>query len=161
MTPDQRKGRPSTFRPEAVQLAETGITQPEIAEALGTTNRTISRWALQYQEFRAALDRGLARREAERRLAETAPLREAASKLRRMIADALAFDGAWEGPKDRGSAAGTLDGALTSTTRMLSRPRLAQARRERQIIRYSLSDPEPDLAFDCDPVELLDPRSDC
>ena len=70
MTQNQRQGRPSSYCAEAIQLARSGITQPEIAAALSCSNRTLSRWALKYPDFRAGLDRGLARRTAERRWAE-------------------------------------------------------------------------------------------
>jgi len=155
-----QQGRPSGFRPEVVQLAKTGITQPEIAAELGCTNRTLSRWALRYPEFRAALDRGLVRRKAERRAAAAAPLRKAASELRRMIADAMIFGGACEAPLgEYGSDDSTLDGAFTSTTRSVPHHGIAQARRERQAVRYSPVEAEPDPS-DGEPVELLDPRSD-
>jgi transposase-like protein len=165
MVPKQRKGgRPPSYRPEACRVAERGTTQPEIAAELGVTNRTLSRWALKYPEFRAALDRGLVRRAAERRWAETAPLRAAASELRRMIADAATFDDL--GDSARVDQAAVLPDDPTGSDATQSPPRdlsttpsPEERRAARRSTRYMLPDPEPDLAFDGEPVELLDPRA--
>lgn len=155
----QRKGgRPSSYRPEACQVAERGATQPEIATELGVTNRTLSRWALKYPEFRAALDRGLARRAAELRWAETAPLRAAASELRRMIAEARKLTEAEKGGlEDNSSDASTRDGSLTSTNPIKSCQSLARARRKGYTIWHNPTEAEPDPTSG-EPVELLDPR---
>ncbi|MET2825829.1 hypothetical protein [Mesorhizobium shangrilense] len=99
--PKKGVGRPTTFRPEARQLAERGAMLVEIAAELGCTDRTISRWRLKYAEFRDALDRGRDRRaaelvanalEARRRDAEVkaageSALREAALALLEMLKD--------------------------------------------------------------------------
>ena len=157
-------GRPSTYRPEAAQIAARGATQPEIAAVLGCTNRTLSRWALQHPEFRAALDRGLVRRAEKRRWAETAPLRAAASELQRIIADAITFKDLGDGARvDK--AAVLPDGptgsdATQSPPRGLSTaPNPEERRSARRSARCMLPDPEPDLVFDGEPVELLDPRA--
>lgn len=155
-----RIGRPSGFRPEAIQLAKTGITQPDLAAELGVTNRTLSRWALKYPEFRAALDRGLVRRAAERRWAETAPLRAAAAELRRMIAEARTNAGACEGPaEDGGRTVATSDGGLISTPSIAPQDDIRRTRRERISAWHEPTEDEEDPSHG-EPVELLDPRSD-
>lgn len=160
MAQNQQQGRPSGYRAEAAQLAESGMTQIEIAALLGCTNRTLSRWALKYPAFRAALDRGLGRRAADRRRAETAPLRAAAAELWRMIADAHSGAGACEAPlEDNGGDACTPAEVFASTKLRSSGQGLARRRRERLSARYSPLDAEPD-PFDGEPVEMLDPRSE-
>jgi hypothetical protein len=157
-------GRPSNYRPEAAQIAARGATQPEIAAVLGCTNRTLSRWALRYPEFRTALDRGLVRRAAEQRGAETAPPRSAASELRRMIADAITFEDL--GDSARVDQAAVLPDGPTGSDATQSPPRglrtapsPEERRAARRSARYKLRDPESDLVFDGEPVELLDPRA--
>lgn len=144
-------GRPSGFGPDALELAASGRTQPDIAAELGITNRTLSRWALQLPEFRAALDRGLARREAEQRAAETAPLREAASNLLRMVADAMAASAPTVDPATGVPPSPPPEPASTPSER---------ARSPRHPARYVQLEPEPEPdVFDGEPIELLDPRS--
>jgi transposase-like protein len=153
-------GRPSSYRPEACQVAKRGATQPEIAAELGCTNRTLSRWALKYPEFRTALDRGLVRRAAEKRWAETAPLRAATAELRRMVADAMASHGSDDGARVNGPAGLPHGSTGFDTTNTPARDLgTLPGPEERRAARYTVPDPEPDLAFDGEPVELLDPRS--
>lgn len=90
------------------------------------------------------------------RAAAAAPLRKAASELLRMIADARASTGASKAPTEyRGNDTSTLDGALTSTTRIVPHQDIAHARRAAQ---YTPVEPETDPS-NGEPVELLDPRS--
>lgn len=156
MEPERRKGgRPSHYRTGAAIIAARGATQPEIAAELGCTNRTISRWALLYPEFRAALDRGLVRRAAEQRWAETAPLRAAATELRRMIAQALAPADTFEAPiEDRSGGASASDRCLTST--ITSSPQVGGRSdfASPRMLAENQQDTSPG-----EPFELLDPRS--
>ena len=152
MSQNQRYGRPSNYRPAAIRLAESGRTQPEIAAELGCTNRTLSRWSLQYPEFRAALDRGLARREAERRASELIPLREAATALQQLLAGAVG-----EPP-----TASTEVPAVPADFSPHETPISADASRSpdkpsRHPARYLPPEPEPALS-NGDPIDLLDPR---
>ncbi|CAH2407071.1 helix-turn-helix domain-containing protein [Mesorhizobium escarrei] len=59
LTAPKKGGRPPTYRSEAAAaLAEQGATLAEIAAELKCTVRTVSRWRLNYAEFREALDLG-------------------------------------------------------------------------------------------------------
>ena len=55
------KGGPSKFQPEYIEIAtrlcERGLTDEDIAEALGVSHRTIHSWKRQHEEFAAALKR--------------------------------------------------------------------------------------------------------
>lgn len=55
-------GRPSEYRPEYASLAATmainGATDDEIADEIGVSVRTISRWYNKYPEFRQAVSYG-------------------------------------------------------------------------------------------------------
>ncbi|TGQ16375.1 MULTISPECIES: helix-turn-helix domain-containing protein [unclassified Mesorhizobium] len=134
-------GRPPTYQArKAIRLAETGIAQPEIAAKLGVTNRTLSRWALTYPDFREALDRGIAkrvaaldkrraevaeRRAAERRsieaaeAAERAAVRENARALRQLIEEALR---AADEPAETNSASGKPLSAPDASVRPADHP---------------------------------------
>lgn len=58
----RRRGRPSLFTQRAIQLAESGLYQDDIARALDVSLRALARWRIRYPEFKAALARGRARR---------------------------------------------------------------------------------------------------
>ena len=140
-------GRPTNYRAEACRVAERGGTQPEIAAELRVTNRTLSRWALRYAEFRSALDRGLVRRSAKQRWAETAPLREAALELRRMIANAI-----------EGSGSSTSNAAGHGSSNCDRAHSLSRACREPSAAWNAPAEVEPYPSYG-EPIELLDPRS--
>jgi len=60
--PPRKRGRPSGYRAEfaaqAREMCEGGATDFEVARALGTTDRNLYRWAIEYPEFRQALKLG-------------------------------------------------------------------------------------------------------
>ncbi|WP_352937837.1 helix-turn-helix domain-containing protein [Mesorhizobium sp. M1136] len=97
--------------PRPPRSAEQGATLAEIADALKTTVRTVSRWRLNYAEFREALDLGRhkkaigqteaqlaraadAQRERDRlsaaKAAGEAAAREAALELKQLLEGAVA-----------------------------------------------------------------------
>ncbi|WP_287307473.1 helix-turn-helix domain-containing protein [Mesorhizobium sp.] len=158
-------GRPATYRPAAAALAEQGATLAEIADALKTTVRTVSRWRLNYPEFREALDHGrhkkangqtdaqlaraaIAQRERDRlaaaKAAGEAAFREAALELKQLLASAAPpLSGTPAPPDAPGSPASRLS--------------------ERRAVRQAPAEPEEPQGWqggDGEPVPLDDPRSE-
>lgn len=76
-TAPKKGGPPTHYRPTAAQFAERGATLAEIAAELKATVRTVSRWRLQYPDFKDALDRGRALRAAGQTEAQLARAAEA------------------------------------------------------------------------------------
>jgi transposase-like protein len=160
-------GGQSTYRPAASQLAERGATLAEIAAELGCSDRTLSRWRLQYPDFRAALDRGRKRRAVEQANAAFAaeieaqrPAREAALALEEMLKELVAPTTAVDDPAEPASCRQPL-----SVTR--ERPDPASRFAERRAARRQPVDAWQGEAWqggapdgDGEPVELDDPRAD-
>ncbi|MER9421672.1 helix-turn-helix domain-containing protein [Mesorhizobium sp. M0317] len=159
-------GGQSTYRLEAATLAEQGATLSEIAAELGCSDRTLSRWRLQYAEFREALDLGRKRRAVvqadavlAREIEAQRPVHEAALALEEMLKELVAPTTAVDDPAEPARGRQPLSG-----TREPPDPasRLAERRAERrqpvdawQGDAYQGGEPG-----DGEPVELDDPRAD-
>ncbi|MER8688000.1 helix-turn-helix domain-containing protein [Mesorhizobium sp. M1136] len=162
-------GRPPTYRSEAAALAEQGATLAEIADELKTTVRTVSRWRLNYAEFREALDLGrhkkamgqtevqLARaadaqrqrdRLAAAKAAGEAAVREAALELKQLLAGAVA----------------TAEPPFSGTPDPFDAPSHARRLSERRAARGQLPEPEEPQGWQEEPdgeaLPLDDPRSE-
>lgn len=87
MTTIQRtRGRPSLFTPAAVRLAEDGVRLGRIADKLGVTRRTLSKWKHRHPEFRSAVERGRAfRRRQARERKEAQKIIQTAHNIMRLI----------------------------------------------------------------------------
>jgi uncharacterized protein YjcR len=81
------KGGPSKFQPEYIEIATRlcvrGLTDGDIAEVLGVSERTIHSWKLQHEEFAAALKRSKEQAKPSWRRRSSSELMASSMKSRR------------------------------------------------------------------------------